>query len=403
MITYKYEAVSFSGVTVTGVIEAKDQSDAVAQLKETCSVVNSLTPVTEFHLLDKLSLGMKINEKHLALVCEQFAIILTTGLPIVQTIELVADQTEDKTLKNVLKGVGEDVAAGMSMADSFTKRGNSLPVTFIETIRAGEESGHLEEAFRRLAEFFSKKAASRAKVISALTYPAFVMVVAIAVIFIIMIYAVPVFSQTFLDLGIELPWATRFLIAASNFMTKYIFVILGVIAAIVVLIRLYAMTEAGGIRLAKLLTRIPILGKLQMMSGAAQFAHTLSTMLAAGLPIVRALEITAKAMTNKYLGASVANVLEPVASGTRVGVALRKEAVLPKLLIEMTAVGEESGSVEETLTVVGKYYDNEVDVASERAVSLLEPIIICFLAVFVVFVLLAVYLPMFSMYGNMGM
>ena len=402
MITYKYEAISLSGVKVNGVIEAKDQNDAVAQLKETCTVVNTLTPVTDLKLLDKLSMNFSINEKHLSLVCEQFAIILTAGLPIVQTIDLVADQTEDKTLKNVLLGVSEDVSAGMRMADSFAKRGKSLPITFIETVRAGEESGHLEESFRRLSEYFSKKAASRAKIISALTYPAFVMVVAIAVIIIIMVYAVPVFSSTFAELGVELPFATRALIAMSNFLTKYIFVILGVIIAIVILIRLYAMTEVGGIRLAKLLTRLPILGRIQMMNGASQFAHTLSTMLVAGLAIVRALEITSKAMTNKYLGASVADTLEPVASGTRVGAALRKEGVLPKLLIEMTAVGEESGSIEETLDVIAKYYDNEVQVASDRAVSLLEPIIICVLAVFVVFVLLAVYLPMFGMYGSIG-
>lgn len=402
MITYKYDAISYSGVKVNGVIEAKDENDAVAQLRETCSVINNLSQVTELKFLEKIAGQRKVNEKHLALVCEQFAIILTAGLPIVQTIELVAGQTEDKTLQQLLNGVAEDVSGGMNLADSFQKRGPSLPVTFIETIRAGEESGHLEEAFRRLTKFFTKKAEGRAKVISAITYPAFVMLVAVAVIIIIMVYAVPVFSQTFLEMGIELPLATRALIAMSNFMQKYWLVMIGVILLVVILIRVYGMTEAGGIRLAKLYTRVPILGKLQMMSGASQFANTLSTMLVSGLSIVRALEITGKSMTNKYLGSTVQNILEPVASGTRVGAALRKENVLPRLLIEMTAVGEESGSMEDTLTVIGNYYDNEVDVAAARAVSLLEPIIICVLAVFVVFVLLAVYMPMFSMYGSIG-
>lgn len=400
MNTYQYKAISNSGIEISGVIKAQDKADAVIRLGESCRVVNSLREVSEHEdILEKLKVK-KVDEKSLSLVCRQFSIILGAGLSIVKTVALVAGQTEDKLLKNLLGNVAEDIAAGYSLADSFELRGPFLPTTFIETVRAGEESGALDTAFERLSAYYAKQSKVKSKVISALTYPLFVLAVAVVVIIIIMVKAVPQFTSSFASMGLDLPFPTRALIAVSGFFKTWLWLILLLAVAAVVGLKLYGTTEKGALALGKLRLNMPVTGRIQLMNGASQFANTLSTMLAAGLPAIKALNITGKSLSNRYLAHSVLSAVENIESGYRIGDSLRAENTLPELLVEMTAVGEESGSIEDTLKVIGDYYDNEVDVAATRAVSLLEPVIICVLAAFVILVLLAVYLPMFSLYGS---
>ncbi|NLU25176.1 MAG: type II secretion system F family protein [Clostridiales bacterium] len=401
MTTYKYEAISFSGAAVNGVIEAHDENDAIMRIKENCSVINKLTEVKANPLEGRFK-SQKINEKNLALVCRQFSIILTAGLPIVKSVELVAHQAEDKVLREMLTQVAGDVAAGYRLADSFELRGPGLPTTFIETVRAGEESGALEESFGKLATYFTKKAKLRGKVVTALTYPAFVLAVAVVVIIIIMTVAVPSFTKAFGGMGTQMPGVTLALIAMSEFFKKYLLLMVAVIVGLVLLWKVYTSTEKGRLTKGRVQLNMPVLGKVNRMNSASQLANTLSTMLSSGLPVMKALTITGKAMTNYLVGTAVTDIVAGVESGGTIGDGLRNTNLLPELLCEMAAVGEQTGSMEDTLNVIGVYYDNEVEQATNRAVSLLEPIIICVLAVFVVFVLLAVYLPMFSLYNTIG-
>jgi len=402
MIQYKYEAVTKSGITVNGVITAHDEGDAVIRLKETCAVVNKLTEVKEGVKLPESLAHRKVNEKNLALMCKQLSIILTAGLPIVRTVELVSKQTNDRALKKILNDVADDVVAGYGLAASFELRGPTLPATFIDTVRAGEESGSLEKVFARLSDYYTKRAKMRGKVISALTYPVFVICVAVVVIIVIMAYAVPTFTATFTAMGTELPLVTKILIAISNFFNSYILILLAMIALIVLGVRLYGTTEKGRVALSGFKLRLPVLGRVNLMNSVSQFANTFSAMLATGLPVLRALTVTGRAMSNYRMSKATVDSVTGITSGHRIAECLRAAGCFPELLIEMTAVGEETGSLEETLAVVGEYYDNEVEMATSRALSLLEPTIICVLAVFVVFVLLAVYLPMFSLYGSIG-
>ena len=403
MTLFEYTATIASGEEIHGVIRAADESEAAIRLKESYTMIHSLNPVeekTESELLKKKH--RKYSDKALAMVCRQFAIILTAGLPIVRSIELVAGQTEDKNLKELLIEVAKDTSSGFSLADSFYSHAPDLPTTFIETLRAGELSGSLSMAFDRLSNYYGKASKVRAKIISALTYPAFVLAVAVVVIMIIMVYAVPVFSQTFLELGTELPWPTRALIATSNFFSKWIWLILLILAVLVIGIKVYSMTEEGKYNIAKILLSAPIIGKIQLMNASSQFASTFSTMMAAGLPAFTALSITGRSMSNAYLGRAVGRAVENVEAGFRIGASMKETNLFPDLLVEMTSVGEESGSIEETLNVIGEFYDSEVDTLTTRAVALIEPAIIVVLAVFVCFVLLAVYLPMFSMYEGIS-
>ncbi len=400
MPTYKYEGAYASGEKVSGVVEAVSQTDAVNQIRQTCEIVLSLKEVPRAAARDPLARFQKITAKSLALTCQQFAIILKAGLPLVQTVDLVAGQCGDKNLTALLRQVSEDVSNGWSLGYSFEQRGaRSLPITFRETVRAGEESGDLLSSFQRMADYFERMNKTRESVVSALTYPTFVIVVAVIVVSIIMGYAVPTFTNMFESLSIELPWVTKALIAVSGFFQKYTLLLIALLALAVFAVKLYGTTEKGGPALARTQLKLPIIGEIVRMSGASQFSHTMSTLLTAGMPILQAIDVSGRTVTNLCLSGEVLATLPGVEGGRPLGECMSYAKELPPMLTQMTAVGEATGSLESTLKVLADYYDNEVDVRVKRALSLLEPAIIVALSIFVVFILMAVYLPMFSMYS----
>ena len=400
MPTYKYEGAYTSGERVSGVVEALTQNDAVAQIRQSCEIVLSLKEVPRAATRDPMARFHRISAKSLAITCQQFAIIMKAGLPLVQTVDLVAEQCDDKALGKLLRQASEDVSNGWSLSYSLEQRGGSkLPVTFRETVRAGEESGDLSASFERLSDYFDRMSKTRDSVVSALTYPAFVIGVAAVVIGIIMGYAVPTFTQVFESMDIELPGVTKALIAMSHFFQKYSLVLLGLVALAGFLLKLYGSTEKGGLALAKAQLRLPVLGRIVQMSGASQFAHTMATLMTAGMPILQAIGVSGRTMTNQLLSKEVLDTLPGVEGGRSLGECMHYTRELPAMLVQMTAVGEATGSMESTLKVLAEYYDNEVEVRTKQALALLEPAIIVVLAIFVVFVLLAVYLPMFSMYS----
>ena len=399
MPTYRYEATRANGERAEGVLEAADQAQAVAQIRQTCEVVLRLEEIAPPRG-DPLEKFRRLNLKVFALMCKQFSIILKAGLPLVQTVDLVAGQISDRMLREMLLQVSEDIANGWSLSYSFSQRGGGrLPSAFIETIRAGEESGDLVVAFDRMSAYYDRMTKTRAKAASAMVYPAFLTVVAVVVVIIIMTYAIPTFSSTFLSMGIELPLPTRIVIAVSGFFSRYIWVLLGAVAALLLLLRIYAGTAGGRIQTAKSRLALPVLGKIAVMTSASQFSHTMTAMLSAGMPILRALDIASRAVSNAYLSQQIRGVIPGVESGRPLGECMRECPDLPPMLVHMTAMGEATGSLESTLSIQAEYFDNEVDTLTARALSLLEPVIICVMAVIVVIILLSIYLPMFSMYG----
>ena len=401
MKTFKYTARSLNGPASEGVVEANTQAEAVAQLRGDGLIVETIQAVSAGHDIDLRIGTQKTKDKTLAVMCNQFAIILTAGLPIVRSIELIANQTEDKTLKVVLGNVADEVAAGYSLADSFAKHGPGLPATFIESVRAGEQSGNLDVVFRRLSDFYEKQDKARGKLKSALIYPAFVIVVAVVVVAIIMIVAVPMFKSTFESLGGELPLPTKILIGTSDFMKNYFLIIAGVIAAIFIGIKVGTKrNEEFRLRWAKFITDLPVIGKISKMTSTSQYASTMSVMMEAGLPVVRAVEVTANTITNYYMSRALASCGPDLEAGRTLTASLAKTEAFPALAVEMTGVGEETGSLEHTLQVIADYYDNEVDTATTNAVNMIEPIMIVGLAGLVMIILLAVYLPMFTMYDS---
>lgn len=405
MITYRYKGMTSGGSTVEGIIEAFDQQDALAKAKENCRILISVEPVSKGKFGDLMSADIstllgpkKIKAKALSLLCSQLAIELKAGLPLVSALRLVAENEEDKHIKALLSEVADDVHAGNGLADSFALRGPTLPKTFIETVRAGEESGKLDECFARMKEYYENSAAVSAKVGSALIYPALLITVAVVVVCIIMIVAVPVFEESFSSMGNELPGVTKALIAISNFMVDYWLILLAVILVIVLGGILYGKTDQGSHLYARIMLTFPGISLVNRMNAASQFASTMSTMLSAGLPLVQASQITAATASNLLISEDILAACQGVVEGNRLGDGLKKSPWFPPLLLEMTAVGEETGQMEETLTVISDYYTKEVDVAVKRALEILNPAITMVLAGLVVFILLSVYLPIFGMY-----
>ena len=403
MPTYKYEAAYAGGERASGVVEAVSEAEAVAQIRQNCEMVLSLKEVPKLAAVRNPAVKLrKINAKSLALVCRQFAIILKAGMPLVQTVDLVAEQCPDKNLQQLLRQASEDVSNGWSLSYSFEQRGaTALPVTFRETVRAGEESGDLTASFQRLSEYFERMNKTHDSLVSALTYPSIVIIVAIAVIIIVMNFVIPTFSSMFEGMGVELPLATKMLIGMSGFFQKYILFLIAAAALIFCCVRLYAHTEKGGLALSKLQLGIPLIGTVVRMSNASQFAHTMSTLLTAGMSILQCVEVSGRTMSNECMAGEVLGTLAGVESGHSLGECMSLAEELPAMLVQMVTVGEATGSMESTLEVLAEYYDSETDVKTKRAITLLEPTIIVILSIFVAFILVAVYLPMFSLYANM--
>lgn len=399
MANFKYKAISTSGEPVNGVIEATDQMTAVAKIKQTCSIIVEIQEV-QGPEIDFKPRGKRIDAKLLSLMCDRFAIILGVGLPIVKAVDLLAGQMEDKALQGILKKVSQDVAMGRTLSSSFKAQKGYFPVTFIESVRSGEESGNLAETFRRMYAYYDKTNKTKQKVISSLTYPAITMVVGIIVMIIIMVVAVPSFTKSFTKMGTELPGITLFVMGMSDFFMSYGIILLFAIAAIILACKLYQQTEKGAELFASMALMVPIVGKIIQLNAASQFAHTMTMMLTSGMPILNCIETAGKSIGNYVMRRDIMAAVSGVEEGKNLSACLEKSKYLPSMLVAMIAMGESTGTLETTLSAVAGFYDNEVDIHTSRAVSVLEPAIIAVLAIFVVVVLFSVYLPMFNMYGS---
>ncbi len=406
MTTYRYKGLSANGAVVEGLVEAFDETEAVEKAHESCRVLLCVVPERTGKIRDIANLDVallfarKAKPKALALLCSQLAIALKAGMPLVASLRIVAENESNKYLKQILKDVADDVHAGNRLADAFAMRGSSLPHLFIETVRVGEESGRLDDCFAHLQTYYQDAATVSNQVANALTYPILLLTVAIVVVNVIMLKAVPVFEECFATLGVKLPLPTRLFIIMSHFLTDHIVPLAATLMAIVGGLVLFGRTDAGRRFFAAVALKFPGIRLVNRMNAAYQFASTLCTTLAAGLPLVQAASITAEVIDNVLIREDVLLATQGVVEGNALGDGLRQSKWFPSLLLEMTAVGEQTAKLEDTLTVVGTYYSKEVSAAVERALRLLEPIIIIVLACIVAFILLCVYLPLFTMYGT---
>ena len=406
MNSYKYTAVSASGEQIQGMIEAVNQLEATAKIRQQYSMVLSINEISRgVEMPGFLNMeigGAKLDPKAFTLMCSQFSTILSAGIPIARAVKLISDKTTDKYLKKILPKIAEDVEAGRTVSASFEEHGKDLlPPTFCETLKAGEEAGDLAGSFDSFYKHFDKQTKMGAKVRSAMMYPLFVLSVAVIVVIILMWKVVPTFTAIFEEQGSILPLPTRILIGISNFISKYILFIILIIAAIITGILLYKRTPKGAMNLAKLQLKLPVLGNITELNAASLFANTMATMIGAGLPMTKAVAITGQVMSNQVFREKVLKMVGRIEEGRTVVDSMREIEEMPDILTDMVGVGEETGEMKHTLDVVSQYYDTELEQAVTKAIAMLEPALLIFIAVVAGFIVIAIYMAMFSMYEGM--
>lgn len=403
METFSYKAVDASGKDVKGAVEAESRDEAARKIEE-----QGFTPVSiaKQGALDKdvnvSFLGKKkIPARDMSVFCRQFSSILKAGVSVINALEMLSEQTENKKLQEAIKRTQDSVEKGETLSDSM-KQNEEFPSILVDMVKAGEASGSLENSLTRMAIQFEKDAKLKGVVKKAMMYPIVLLCVMVGVIIVMLTFVIPSFMTMFEDLDSELPITTRAIVAMSDSVKNYWFVYLIVVAGIVVGIKLYGNTDAGRHNLDKLKLKIPVFGLLQTKSACASFARTMSTLLQAGMPMIDALEISASTMKNVLFYDGLEKVKNGVSLGLPLSNQLKSTGLFPPMVVHMVGIGEETGNVEEMLTNSAVYYEEEVEVQTQTLTSLMEPIIIVLMALVVVMLILAIYQPMIQLYNTLG-
>lgn len=398
MATYEYMAVDKGGKQKKGTMDAQTPERVKEFLKN-----EGLIPISvkEQSFLNKdISIGAKkVKPRDMSIFCKQFSSIMQAGVTIINALQMLSEQTENKTLREAIKSVQVDVEKGESLANAMHNQKEVFPPILIHMVEAGEASGSLDVAFERLSIQFEKQAKVNGMVKRSLAYPIVVVLVAIAVVVVMLVVVFPQFEEMFASLGSELPAITKLVQSMSNFVQSFWWLLALIIAAVVLGLRTYSKTESGQILFSKIALNAPMFGNLTVKSSSATLARTLSTLLAAGISLVDAVQIVAKVISNAIVRNALENSVEEIQRGVPLSVPLEQSDVFPPMVYHMTRIGEETGNVEEMLGKIADYYEEEVENATAALTSMLEPLIIIVLGGLVMFILLSIYLPILSMYS----
>jgi type IV pilus assembly protein PilC len=400
MATYKYTAI-IDGKTKRGTIEANSEDRAMDKLKGEGYMV---TKLAEAGAMDKdinISIGGKVKAKDLTMFCKQFSSILNAGVTIIMALDMLAEQGDNKTLKDAIKAMQVSVEKGNNLADSMRMHPKVFPEILVNMVEAGEASGSLEIALVRMADHFEKDNRMQAQIKSAMTYPIIVLCVAVAVVIVCMVFVIPNFTSMFADMDMDLPMATKIMVAASDFIREKWYILVAVVVAVVVVVKFFKKTSTGEYLFAKMAMKLPLIGNLTIKSSAARFARTLSTLMASGIQLIDAVESVAKVMTNRIIKENLMNARDQVAKGVPLSKPIKDMGIFPPLLTQMVHIGEETGNLEDMMFRVADFFDEEVDEATKALTAAMEPLIMVFLAGIVGMIVAAVYGPMLSMYEGM--
>jgi type IV pilus assembly protein PilC len=393
MTDYVWRARTLQGEVQTGELEAENEGAVVGQLRRRRLIVLSVRPKPKDI---KISFGERVGIKDLVIFTRQFATMINAGLPLVQSLDILGQQTLKKSFAARIKQVLSDVEAGNTLADSLRKHPKQFSDLFVNMVAAGEAGGILDVILLRLAEYMEKAEKLRRKVKGAMFYPATVLGFACFAIAVLLIFVIPTFAGFFTGAGVALPLPTRIVIGASHFLVGYWWAVLVGLGAAGYGLKQWKKTEAGGLMFDRFLLKVPILGTVVRKSAIARFARTLGTLTASGVPILEGLQITAKTSGNKVVENAVLESRVSIAGGDTISEPLKKSEVFPPMVVQMINVGEQTGGLDEMLTKVADFYDSEVDSAVDAMTSVLEPIMIVFLGIVVGGMVVAMYLPIFD-------
>ena len=399
MATWGYVAVDKSGKEVKGSKDANTSEQVVRELKNQGFIV---LEVKEQSVLTKdidIDFSSGPDARDLAVFCRSFASITRAGVSIIDTMNMLADQTENKKLQKALYSVRASVEKGESFASSLAEHPNIFPELLIHMAQAGEASGSLDVAMDRMAVQFERNAKTQALVKKAMIYPIVVAVVALVVVIVMLVMVIPKYVDMFDELGTELPGITVAVMNMSYFIRDYWYILLPAAIALVIFIRWYAKTDSGKHVFGKLALKIPMTKNLTTKTASALMARTLSTLLSAGVPMVEAIDIVSETMTNVWFKEALKDAVQQVMIGSAFSTPLRNSGLFPPMVYHMVGIGEEAGSTEEMLDKLADYYEEEVEMAIQSFMAALEPMIIIVLAGIVGVLIAACMAPMVSMYA----
>lgn len=397
MAQFNYKAVDKNGKAKKGTIDAADREKAQEKLKSEGLAVTELKDAGEAKA--GFSLGKKkVKSRDLSILCKQMVSILNAGVTVITALDMLSEQMDNKTLKSALVEAKIYVEKGGTFSDAMRLNPDVFPPIMINMVAAGEASGSMEKSFDRLSTHFEKDDALKGKIKGALTYPIIVMIVAVLVIIVVMIAVIPNFVEMFADMGTQLPWATRAMMAGSDFILHKWFILLPILIAIVVGLKFFFATPTGKLLFSKASINAPIFSDLVIKSNASRFSRTLSTLMGAGIPMLDAIEQVAKMMDNVIFREGLMNTKTQVAKGLPLSKPLKDMDVFPTMLVQMVKIGEETGNIEDMMEKVADLYDREVDLATESLTQAMEPLTMVLMAGIVGLIVAAVYGPILSMY-----
>ena len=395
MPTFAFSARPVAGGEIqTGEVDLPNKEEVLSYLHK-----QKLLPVSVREKSSALNItfGTGVSIRDIVIFTRQFATMINSGLPLVQSLDILAEQTEKDGLRKVIREVLYDVESGHTLADAMRKHPKIFTDLFVNMVAAGEAGGILDTILLRLATFLEKNDALRRKIKGAMVYPAVIMFVAFSAIAILLIFVIPTFQSMFEAAGVPLPLPTRVVLQMSVFIQAYWWAVIAGIVGFVVALRQAYKTDGGQLAIDRAMLRFPILGDLQRKAAIARFTRTLGTLVSSGVSILEGLEITAKTSGNRVIHDAVMNSRTSIAGGETIAGPLRESGVFPPMVVQMIHVGEQTGGLDEMLSKVADFYDDEVDAAVEVLLSAMEPVMIIFLGVIVGGMIVAMYLPIFDM------
>lgn len=402
MAEFQYRVITPEGKEKKGTMEGKSVEQVTSVLKAQKNVILSVSEASLMNRDINFSLGGRVSARDYSIFCRQFVSIISAGVSIINALEMMRDQTENRTLKKALGEVYEDVSKGESMAGAMKKHSKVFPSMLCNMVEAGEASGSMEVAFERMAVQFEKENKLKQSVKKAMIYPIVLLVVMVGVLFLMMIWVIPNFMGMFAELDTELPPITQAVVNMSDFVIAKWWLILLVVAAAIALFKAYAASPSGKFVLGGIALKIPVFGKLQTKSECARLGRTLCTLLGAGVPMMDAIEITGRSMENVHYKKAMMDAKDQVMRGMALSRPLKTCGLFPPMVVHMVSIGEETGNIETMLENVANYYEDDVQVATEQVMALMEPMIIVVMAIVVGVLIMAIMQPMLTLYESIG-
>ena len=400
MANFKYRAMNADGEKIEGTREANSKGDIIEFISS-----NGYYPLLVDEIIESSKIELNFNEKvklkDISIFCRQFYTMLDAGVPILTCLNILSKQTQKKKLKEAIIEIEEEVKKGGVLSEAMKKQKKVFPELLVSLVEAGEASGTLNSIMLRMSTHYEKENKTNNKVKNAMIYPVILSFVAVIAVVFILVYVMPTFKGIFEQSGTVLPWSTKLLLGSGDFLKNNWIVIIVAILGIIIGVKYYFSTDNGAIFSSNMKLKIPIIKKFTEMVIVSRFTRTLSTLLASGLPLIKAMDIVSGVVENKIAEKALLQVKEKISKGEELNTSMRATGIFPEMLYSMVKIGEETGSIDEILSKTADFYDEELETTIQATVALMEPLLIVVMGLVIGFIIMSVMLPMYDSYTQM--